>query len=234
MRILRDTGGFIQRDPSLEKILVEQDAACECPVCDFPISGNLSYTCGENSNSGGYTGSIDYDSDVGTYTQYFGGANTFVVIEMSLYCVREVGIESETGWYLRIFFGTGDGCSFSTNPDGDQYVKITDCPSGPEGFYSFTLTDPGPTGGTADIDVTIDPCPEPTGACCSSYGVCDDDVTEAGCAGTWYGQDTTCMDDVTGACCLGGSCFDVPEFVCTSILGGTFLGQCTDCDHESC
>ena len=80
---------------------------------------------------------------------------------------------------------------------------------------------------------------DPTGACClgSSCSI----ETSADCAaqgGTYYGDDTSCLDvdcdpDPTGACCLGSSCSTETEADCNA-LGGTYQGDDTGCADISC
>lgn len=92
-------------------------------------------------------------------------------------------------------------------------------------------------GGGTDCDPN--PCPEPTGACCSGGG-CLENQTQAFCEdsllATYAGHGTECADDVCvpGSCCLpDGSCQDVIEVDCTG-LGGTFNGPGTDCNTTTC
>lgn len=81
--------------------------------------------------------------------------------------------------------------------------------------------------------------PEPQGACCLGTTSCSS-ASEAICiaaGGTWQGEGITCNTDTCaepiGACCIGGSCFQLTDVVCSS-AGGTFGGVGSGCASDTC
>lgn len=88
------------------------------------------------------------------------------------------------------------------------------------------------------------PCPQPTGACCTGIGgIPCIETTEANCQGpnqTWL-SGVSCSPDPCsfggpGACCLGASqsCVSAPDGNACVSLGGTFMGAGTSCASTQC
>lgn len=119
------------------------------------------------------------------------------------------------------------------------------CLGGVSGCRAETAEECGFLGGTffgggsqcSEVD-----CSTVYGACCTAplVGMCLYPATEELCAfmgfsSVFYGAGTTC-DDVTdctpGACCIGGSCFQITEFECAGL--GEFLGIGVGCAGNPC
>lgn len=76
----------------------------------------------------------------------------------------------------------------------------------------------------------------PTGACCTDDGACAM-TSEALCAGTWHGPDSTCAwvaCPQPGACCLNETdCVTMQGADCVD-LGGSFRGEGVECVNVDC
>ena len=86
--------------------------------------------------------------------------------------------------------------------------------------------------------------PDPVGACCLTDGSCQNDTTNGQCCldlceyqGEWQGpatncNDVTCSVVVTGACCVGTSCYNYDEDFCIQ-SGGQYWGDETNCNDAN-
>ena len=81
----------------------------------------------------------------------------------------------------------------------------------------------------------------PLGSCCFASASCMDVLNEDQCLSLLgvYSPGIFCFENdcVPGACCLSsdyGSCVDVSEASCESLLGGTYMGEGTACDNSPC
>ena len=86
-------------------------------------------------------------------------------------------------------------------------------------------------------------CPEPSGACCMPDDSCQEDTPQSTCesqGGTFQGAGipcalVQCAEPPIGACCTSDSCSDdISQPVCEVPMGGTFMGEATECATVDC
>jgi hypothetical protein len=105
----------------------------------------------------------------------------------------------------------------------------------PGGWLNFCIFLQGDLAIRAVID-----CPDPTGACCYTDGICQEGVEEGDCLqefGASWQEGATCADITCvarGACCRQGGCLDLLSEADCLAIGGMYAGNGSDCNANVC